>query len=157
MRNLADIKNELFAKQFVNEVRAGRSGSTLAKLAKGMEDIPVNRMMRKFQEIDSVVLPAIARKAIGAENSPEYESFTEIAEFLLWAIMIADRYEAIMRKAVEAAQLREFFQEKAAFYESELLKYTTIENLFFTDSLETYGRAVAKQVDQLRKTKGGKK
>ncbi len=101
--------------------------STAEALKKAFEKIPQVKFIQQAQYIKNVLLPKI--KSTRGENSSEYKFHYEVFESLMYSIVLADRDQSIRLMISNEKILNEFLQKRLAFYQSELQKYTTLENL----------------------------
>jgi hypothetical protein len=112
-----------------------------------LEDIPLRKFYEQAQYIEKTLLPAIEKKS-GAKSA-DYEFFTSVYKSLLYAIMIVDRDKHIIMKWQHCNQLNSFLQQRVDLAERELLKYTTMEDLYITGALDHIAAGVAQRVDDL--------
>jgi hypothetical protein len=110
------------------------------KMVKGMKDVPVAKMIDAVNFIDKNLLPAVKKKS--GDKSADYEFFTNVIDYLLWAIVIADRYDALEGRWVRQRMQIKLLEEQLDLVEKELLKYTTLEDLFFTSGLDEYAKRI---------------
>ena len=110
------------------------------KLVKGMREVPVAKMIDAVNFIDKNLLPAVKKKS--GDKSADFEFFTNVIDYLLWAIVIVDRYETLEMKwtgqKLEIQVLREYLQ----IYEKEIGKYTALEDLMWSSSLDLYAKRI---------------
>jgi hypothetical protein len=110
------------------------------KLVKGMREVPVAKMIDAVNFIDKNLLPAVKKKS--GDKSADFEFFTNVIDYLLWAIVIVDRYETLEMKwtgqKLEIQVLREYLQ----IYEKEIGKYTALEDLMLSSSLDLYAKRI---------------
>ena len=121
------------------------------KLYKGIRDVPAKQIFEQVQYLDQVMLPKIAEKR-GVE-SEDYKFYKSVADSLLWAIHIIDRYEFLQTRYLTACMQSAFWQDLNVKYEKELSKYTTLEDLMFTSSLDAYNESVKQRAETLKKEK----
>jgi hypothetical protein len=147
---LEQIKADLLYKDSLDKVVAG---DRQRKYTAGMKEVPVKRMIDAVDYIDKNMLPAVKKKK--GEGSADYEFFKSVCDFLLWAVVVVDRYEQLesrwVRQKVEIQLLRELVET----YEKELSKYTTMEDLLFSSSLDIYARRAKDRAADLLKSKKG--
>lgn len=139
-------KQRLLAKDTLKDVSNGQ----LSKLARGMRDVPVSRMIDAVNYIDKNLLPAIKKKS--GDQSADYKLFVEVIDHLLWAVVIVDRYdhlEGLWRgQRLEITVLREIM----ATMERELAKYNALEDLSLSSALDLYAERIkAAAEDRLKK------
>ena len=110
------------------------------KMVKGMHEVPVAKIIDAVNFIDKNLLPAVKKKS--GDKSIDYEFFTNVIDYLLWAVVIVDRYDHLEGhwhgQRLEISILREQLER----YERELTKYVTIEDLMFTATMDVYAQRV---------------
>lgn len=147
---LDQIKADLLYKDSLDQI--GKEGRD-KKAAEGIRNAPVKKMIDAIQYIDKNLLPAVKKK--NGDKSADYEFFTSLRDMLIWAILIADRYDALegrlVRKKIEAALYKEWVE----LYEKELSKFTTLEDLFVTDGLNIYLQGVKDRVNDIKSGRKG--
>jgi hypothetical protein len=112
-----------------------------------LSDIPVRKFYDQAQYIEKTLLPAIEKKT--GNKSADYQFFQGVYDSLLYAVMILDRQNSLLLKFQQARQWNEFLQARADLCEKELLKYTTLEDLWTIDAGNKYAQAVARNVQNL--------
>ena len=112
-----------------------------------LEDIPLRKFYEQAQYIEKTLLPAIEKKS--GNKSADYQFFSEVYKSLLYAVMIVDRDRNIIMKWQHASQLNSFLQQRVDLAERELLKYTTLEDLYITNALDHIAAGVSQRVDDL--------
>lgn len=149
-RKLSQLKADLLARATLNELTQEEKALN-AKLAKGVSDIPVKKMMDQVLYIREELLPEIARKR--GKTSPDYEFFGAVADSLIYAIIMADRFDGIEAKNTRLRIYSQLQRDHVELLERELLKFTTLEDLFFSSALDKYADKVKNRVDGLLKDK----
>jgi hypothetical protein len=143
---LEKLRQEILAKMAVDLVtEAGREKQ--AKTILGMEDLPVNKMMKAVQYIENNLLPAVKKKS--GDKSPDFVFFEDVAKMLLHAIIIHDRYREMERRYVNARIDRELLRERLALTEREMDKYATMEDLWLSESLDHISKGVRARAESL--------
>jgi hypothetical protein len=141
-------KVRLLAKDSLDDLTNGKR----EKLVRGMKEVPVSRMIDAVNYIDKNLLPAIKKKS--GEKSADYEFFKEVIDHLLWAVVIVDRYEALEGRWVHQKLEIQLLREYTEMYEKELQKYTTVEDLLLSSTLDLYADRVKQQAaDRLQNKK----
>jgi hypothetical protein len=112
-----------------------------------LEEIPIRKFYDQAQYIEKTLLPAIERKS--GKSSADYQFFQSVYMSLLYATMIVDRDRSLVMKVQHANQINAFLQQRADLAERELMKYTTMEDLFVTDALDHIARGVVQRVNDL--------
>jgi hypothetical protein len=112
-----------------------------------MEDIPLRKFYDQAQYIEKTLLPAIEKKS--GSKSADYQFFMDVYRSLLYAVMIVDRDKNIVMKWQHCNQLNSFLQARVDLAERELLKYTTMEDLYITDSMDHIMNGVRQRVEDI--------
>jgi hypothetical protein len=149
-RKIAQLKADLLARATLNELTQEEKELN-AKLAKGVEDIPVKRMMDQILYIRNELLPGIERKR--GKSSPDYEFFAGVADSLIYAIIMADRFGGIEAQNTRLRIYSQLQRDHVELLERELQKFTTLEDLFYSSALDRYADMVKSRVDNLLKDK----
>lgn len=149
-RGLDKIKHDLLLKNAIRE-KTPEERENIRKQAAGMSGIPVRKMMDQAIHIEEELLPRIKKKS--GESSPDYIFFTEVKENLLYAILLADRHDHLWQINTQLKVSHQISLENIAILEGELQKYTTLEDLFFSDALDKYADVIKKRAAQLLKRK----
>lgn len=105
--------------------------ATADALKKAFQKIPQVRFIEQAQYLKNVLLPKIA--ATRGLNSTEYIFHYSVFESLMYSITLADRDQSIRLMISNEKILNEFLQKRLAFYQTELQKFTTLENLTITE------------------------
>jgi ABC-type uncharacterized transport system fused permease/ATPase subunit len=124
------------------EIKTGGNLSDLARLEKfrkGIEAIPITRVNNSYLYLVDVLLPAIEKTKGLSDN---YKKLSEVATNLQWALVVFDRLEYLQAALHREKALCKFLNEKAGELEKELQKYTTLEDLAMSQSLDTYRAAI---------------
>src|ERR1700721_175806 len=122
-------KHRLLAADALKDISEGDR----QKMVKGMKDVPVAKMMDAVNFIDKNLLPAVKKKS--GDKSADYEFFKGVIDYLLWAIVLVDRYDTLEARWVRQRMQIRLLEEQLDLVEKELLKNTTLEVLFFSSSL----------------------
>jgi hypothetical protein len=112
-----------------------------------LSEIPVRKFYDQSQYIDNVLLPAIERR--DGKESVNYKFFSDVYRSLLYAVMIMDRDRTLVLKLQQINQINQFLQERADLAERELLKYTTMEDLYATGAMDHIAAGVVQRVNDL--------
>ena len=150
-KSLENIKSELWLRSSLRAVRDEAQGEVNAKIAKGIEQIPIRQIYEQALYIEISLLPKIEEKS-GKESS-DYKRFRGIFLSLLWSIAILDRFEFIQKEVTRTKQLLEFYIDANATLEKELSKYVTAEDLLMSDGFDRYADAIKVRAEQLLKSK----
>ena len=127
------------------------SNGELSKLSRGMKDVPVARMIDAVNYIDKNLLPAIKKKS--GDKSADFEFFTQVIDYLLWAITIVDRYETMERRWIQKRLEVQLLKEQLELMEKELAKYVAVEDLMLSTTLDVYAERVKKAAEDRLKNK----
>lgn len=115
--------------------------------------MPGAKINEQILYLEKNILPAIAsRKGGGA--SPDYIFFAGLIQSLKWTLVMYDRMDALMRKDSLLHLEVTILRERMILLERELLRYTTLEDLYLTDFVDKYDGAVR---DRLKSVVEGKK
>jgi hypothetical protein len=144
--NLDEIKAKFFQQAALEDISEGGRDR---RLIEGMRDVPVKKILDAIDYIDKNLLPAVKKK--GGDKSADFLFFSSIVDYLLWAVTIADRYDALESRWVRQKLEIQLLKDWNAFYEGELQKYTTLEDLLLTDALDRYADAIKKRSEDLKK------
>jgi len=144
--NTEKIKAKMWFTAQTRELSDKGNNAETWGIARSIEDIPVKRMYDNFQYLENNLLPKI--EATRGKDSSDYILFTDIQKNLLWAVMLASRYEGALKKN-GLLQLQLSIQtELNQLLQGELSKYTTMEDLFLSSGLDKIAAAVAKRVSE---------
>jgi len=149
-RDLEKLKADLLLLESLREKSEDEKASN-AKLAQGIRDIPVKKMMDQVLHIRNDLLPRIKKK--NGETSGDYLFFEEVANHLLYAIMVADRYDELMGRFTRSKVMQQLQLENITVLERELQKYCLLEELFLTDGLNNIAEGVKRRAEALLKAK----
>jgi hypothetical protein len=124
-----------------------RNSEGSERLAVGVADIPVNRIIEQALYLENELLPRMEKSR--GKAHVDYKFFEGIIKSLLWCITMADRSDYMQRAIAKERLLREYYQAHSEACERELLKYTTIEDLFLCDALDRVGEGIKKRAAEL--------
>jgi hypothetical protein len=143
---IEQFKNDLLLKESLREKTEDERARD-KRIAKGLRDIPVRKMIDNVLYIRNNLLPAIKKKS--GDKSADFLVFSEIADSLLYAIILSDRFDALERMATFSKIRANLLTENMALYERELQKYCALEDLFLTDGLDRYADSVKRRAEGL--------
>jgi hypothetical protein len=123
-------------------------------LVQGLKNVPISKMVQQIQYLQQQMLPQ-AEKKYGRDNE-NYKFYQGIVDTLIWSTFILDRYQTLETKYHNQNMMLKFYQQQCTFQEKELLKYTTIEDLILSDSLNDYSTAIGKRLQDLINVKNVK-
>lgn len=121
------------------------------KTASGLDGIPVKKMMDQALYLKNELLPGIEKKR--GKTHPDYEFFEGVMESLVYAVVLADRYETLERRNINLRIWKQLQQDNLEVMERELNKFQALEDLFLTDSLDRYADGVKARIADLLKGK----
>ena len=116
------------------------------------EEIPLRKFYDQAQYLEKTILPKIATRS--GKSSADYQFFTELYRSILYAVMIVDRDRSLVMKLQHEKQLNAFLKTRADLAESELLKYTTIEDIWLSDAQGKIADGIRQRVEDLLNNKG---
>lgn len=120
-----------------------------SKLYQGMKRVPIKKIFDQAQYLDNDLLPRIKEKH--GVDSTHYKFYKEVLDTLLWCAFIFERYNFLQTKFLNNCQLLDFYKERCTKYEAELQKYTTMEDLLMSSSMDAYKEAVMSRINDLKK------
>lgn len=138
MKTIEEIKSELLLKNSI------RKGGEEKKVPSGLEGVPVKKIYDSAQHLENVLLPLI-EKTRGKDHA-DYKFFAGVLDSLIWCIAVIDRFEFLKRSDTYRRIENELLRSHVALCERELLRYTTIEDLFLTDALDRYAATVKEYI-----------
>jgi len=149
-RDLAKLKADLLLLESLKE-KTDEEKKSNEKLAKGIDDIPVKKMMDQALHIRNELLPRIKKKQ--GETSADYIFFEGVANNLLYAILVADRYDELMGRFTRAKVMQQLQLENITVLERELQKYCALEDLFLSTGLDKIAEGIKARAVELLKAK----
>ena len=117
-----------------------RNSEASERLAAGIADIPVKKIIEQALYIENELLPRMEKGK--GKTHPDYKFFEGMVRSLLWCITMADRSDYMQRAIAKEKLLREYFQAHSEACERELLKYTTMEDLFYGGGFDAVGEGI---------------
>ena len=131
------VYNECIGFGLANKGRSGKitDESFESSFNRAFQEIPQVKFLNNAQYLSNVVLPELANKR--GTDSSSYKMYFEIFECLMYALKIIDRDQQLNVRLSNDKLLIEFYLKRILFYESELQKYTTMENLLFTETAKS--------------------
>jgi hypothetical protein len=112
-----------------------------------IEDIPVKKFYDQAQYLENELIPKVIK--VRGVDHPDVKFFKEVYRSLLFAVMVADRERNLIMKLQQINQIRGIQATRLDFCERELLKYTTMEDLYFTEGLDKIAAGVAQRAQDL--------
>lgn len=119
----------------------------VGRIREEMNKMPVNRMINAANYLIDNLLPAVEKK--GGKNSADFKFFCELVELLLSAVVMHDRINLLERKLTDAKIDYLLCREKLTWYESELQKYTTLEDIWMSEGFEYIARGIRERAEAL--------
>jgi hypothetical protein len=141
MQSLESKKHDLAYKAVV------RNLTTLTQteqegLRQGLMEVPVYKIYQHAQYVQNQLLPRIEKsKGIASD---EYLHFKGIHDTLIWCIHVMDLQERILYQYSNEKLLSEFYREKCIFYERELQRHTTREELLMGETNRACAQAIVR-------------
>lgn len=153
MQDIERIKKGLLDAVFMDDLlKSPEERESIKKTAQGMEDLGVKQMIDQAQFIKENLLPRVKKKQ--GEDSADYIFFKSVFDSLLRAVLLSDRFDTVQGQLLRAKIYNILSRDHIQLLEAELQKYTTLEDIFLSDSLNRYAKSVKTRVDAL--LKGGK-
>jgi hypothetical protein len=148
--DISKLRRELLMKEALRE-KTEEERARDKKTAAALDGIPVKKMMDQALYLRNELLPAIEKKK--NKTHPDYEFFNGVMESLVYAIILADRYDTLERRNINLRIWKQLQQDNLELMERELSKYQTLEELCLTESLDRYADGVKARVTDLLKGK----
>lgn len=116
-----------------------------------LDEIPLRKFYDQAQYIEKTLLPAIEKKS---GQGTDYVFFKDVYKSLLYAVMIVDRDRTLVMRLQQSNQLQGFYKGIAEQNERELLKYTTMEDIWLNNAGEKIAGGIRQRVEDLLTNKG---
>jgi hypothetical protein len=117
------------------------------RVARGIEDVPVQKFIEQLQYIERELMPAVERRK--GKDSSDYQFFEGLCRSLVWCIILCDRYDYLSRLNNGYRIDNAILKDHCRLLEGEIQKFCTLEDVFFTDFLDRYADAVKSRADAL--------
>jgi hypothetical protein len=137
--------NDLQKKDMIREVSEG------GNLKFAMSDIPVRKFYDQALYLEEIVLPAIAKKS--GVDSQDYKFYRELYKSLLYAVMIVDRGDKLLRERQRLNMFINLYKSENETLQKELMKYTTMEDMYMTEAMDKISSSVAERVENILNNK----
>jgi hypothetical protein len=132
---LEKIKEGIRYQTALQNVTAQSNGDSKA-LHNAMAVVPEGEMWRMVQWLHEIILPKVAE--FRGVDSVEYKNYCTVRDSVIWSMYVMQMHERLLQGVGRNKQMLDFFRERAVFYENELLKYTTAEQLLQGEALQAY-------------------
>src|ERR1700749_652463 len=106
-----------------------------------LDKMPGGKIRNQILYIEKNLLPEVERKR-GGKSGPDYKFFESMIMSLKWALILYDRLDMLYRADSLLRLEKQLLSDRLQLYERELLKYTTLEDLYMRESLEGYDKGV---------------
>ncbi len=100
--------------------------------ANGLNRMPIHKIIQHAQYLDNIILPQVEKKH-GIE-SDNFRQFKGIFDALIWSLHIQSLFDRYQYQLSNERLQMEFYKKKCIWYEQELMRYTTRENLLMEES-----------------------
>lgn len=138
------LKASLQLKADIEAVITGE-GRVWADIKKTMDKLPAQQMVNAIQYLEKQILPSVKKRS--GESSPDYKFFSELVELLGWSAMIYERCSTLRTMHASIKIENSLLLERLKLYENELNKYTTIEDIYITDSLQHIEKGILARLE----------
>lgn len=143
------LRNDMQMRTDLSELQKKRYAGSMELLKR----MPGVKIRDQILYIEKNLLPAVAKR--GGKDSPDYKLFEAVIDSLKWSLVLYDRMDALMRKDALVHLEKTILEERVLLYEKELLKYTTMEDLYLTDALDHIERGVRERIKAAVEAKKG--
>lgn len=151
MGNVSDSERRRLHMKAISRNLSELSLEDQKKLVDGLQGVPIKQLYDQAQYIENILLPKIL--ASRGVESEDYKFYKGVANSLIWAMFIVDRFEFLKSQYTTEQLFREFLQEQLIVYKSELDKYQTVEDMFMNLTYDKYSKAVGKRIENELKRK----
>lgn len=144
-----------YAEHLFEKIRQAVMADNLARQSNGEPDplenamraVPETAMWELLQWLHEVLLPGI-EKSKGTDNQ-NYKNFAKARDCVIWSMYILQKYERNLMQLQNERMLTEMYREKAELYQSELLKYESVEQLNTHETIQAYRDAVVNRAKKI--------
>lgn len=148
--NIEKIRADLWLKSALREARDNADKDSKNRIRSRIENLPISQIMDQAQHIENVLLPRIEKK--DGPNNEYYLFFAAVFKSLLYAVTIVDRLEYADYRYIQCKIQLEFYREQTERLERELMKYSTLEDLYLSDGLAVMAEGIKKRaIEKLKK------
>jgi hypothetical protein len=117
------------------------------RLQRGLELIPVHKVINLIQYLQNNILPQVLKR--NGEAHQDYKNFSAIINALVWSVNTNGYHERLMMELSNERMLCEFYRNKCLFYERELTRYTTQEDLLYGETFLATSRALTTKLNTI--------
>lgn len=151
-KSLDEIRRKILERHQLEEIaNPDRNKKINEKLSAGIKDIPVSKMLEQLLYLENDLLPRLEKK--GGKESADYKFFEAMGKSLVWSVILCDRYDFLYRQFISNKVMLQLATENVALFARELEKYSTLEEIFFTDAMDRYKETVKSRVDGLKRVR----
>lgn len=118
-----------------------------SRIAQGIADIPVRKIMDNALHLRNVILPQIEKKQ--GRNSDNYRFFESVYDTLLWSIVVIDRFEGLEASLTRTKVMNILYREQSDGYYQELMKYAAFEDYLLGGACKRIASGVRKRAEEL--------
>lgn len=111
-------------------------------LVDGLSKISVKKIIDLSQYLTNIILPQINKNK--GPDSLEYKNFKGISDALVWALHVMSLQDSTLYQLSNERMLNGFYRDKVAFYERQLMQYTTMEELLMQESFNGLKKSMIK-------------
>lgn len=113
-------------------------------ISKAYAAIPETKIINQAHYLKEYMLPKIAKSR--GEQSEDYQFYFSLLQSLMYMLAVLGRDGRLRSQIANEKLLREFFQGKCIFYEGELQRYTSMEDLLGTESAQEVMKIFLKNI-----------
>lgn len=125
--------NESANKRNIKEqLISGVSPAEIDQVEAGLKKISTAAVISQMQYLDNVLLPSIEQK--DGIDSDRFRRFKGIFDALVWSMFVQQKFERLQYQLSNQTLLTEFYREKCLFYERELERYVSREDLIMAET-----------------------
>lgn len=151
-KSLDEIRRKILERHQLEEIaNPDRNKKINEKLSAGIKDIPVSKMLEQLLYLENDLLPRLEKK--GGKESADYKFFEAMGKSLVWSVILCDRYDFLYRQFISNKVMLQLATENVALFARELEKYSTLEEIFFTDAMDRYKETVISRVGGLKRVR----
>ncbi len=114
------------------------------RINKAHASIPQFKIIDQAHYLKEHMLPRIAKNR--GEESEDYQFYFSLVQSLMYMLAVLGRDERLKHELSNMKLLRDIFQSKCLFYEKELQKYTTMEDLLSNEASQVIMKIFLKNI-----------